>query len=96
MSLRYIVKLGAAAVALATCLVAAPAIRAADFNDDARMIALSEPVSAPCHPSLHRCIKHSERYAATPKGGTSAVYPKDQWFEPASASCHPALKACRS
>jgi hypothetical protein len=92
MSLRHFVTHTATAVAVAACLLAVSAVRAADFGDDGQLMAFTPPVSAPCHISLHACAK-PERLATK---GSAAVYPTDRWFEPASAPCHPALKACRS
>lgn len=96
MRLPHLLKHAAAAAALAAGVFAVSNVYAAGVSDGleaSAIVAFSEPVSAPCHISLHACAKVEIRTAA---GGPVAAYPTDRWIEPVSAPCHPALKRCRS
>ena len=99
MSLRC--KYATATLAVAACVFVASGARAVESNavqlEAAGSTAFSDPVSAPCHPALGACAKHSQRVAAATKGGpTVLAYEEDARTErdPVSAPCHPALKAC--
>jgi len=95
MRLQHLLKRTATAAALALCVFAISNVHAAGVSDDlaaSAALAFVEPVSAPCHISLHACAKLEIRAVR----GAVATYPTDRWIEPVSAPCHPALKRCGS
>jgi hypothetical protein len=90
MRLPHLLKHSATAAALAVCVFAASNVHAAGFSEG--LAVFSEPVSSPCHISLHACAKPEFRAV---RGGPVVAYPTDRWIEPVSAPCQPAVKRCR-
>ena len=95
MSLRDKPRYAIIVVAVVGIFAAAGPAAATDDRQETAS-AFSGPVSAPCHPALAACTKHSQRVATTTTTRSTVIAYDEEapMLEPASAPCHPALKVC--